>query len=266
MNRGRGKRGSVSSLALLWGARERPSRQARSELNLDRIVTSAIELADAEGLAAVSMRRVAESLRIGTMTLYTYLPGKDELIDLMLDTCYAEAVPTEEPEGDWRSRLELIARRGWRLYRRHPWILELPSARPALGPNAVARYEHDLRAVADIGLSELEMDLVVNLVTGHVEGIARRRLEASRAEQRSGMTDRQWWEAHAPVLRSVADSGHFPLASRVGEVTGEAYGGLYEPERAFEFGLQRVLDGIEAFIERHHTDDSTTGGPAGQTL
>ncbi|MEV6948876.1 TetR/AcrR family transcriptional regulator [Streptomyces sp. NPDC051172] len=260
MSRGYRFNGAADSLALLWGAQDRSGRRTRSNLSLDKIVTSAVELADTEGLAALSMRRVAERLGIGTMTLYTYLPGKDELIDLMLDSCYGETVPARTPPGNWRVRLENIAHRGWELYERHPWMLQVPRARPALGPGATAKYEHELSTVAGIGLTEIEMDLVVNLVTGHVEGTARRRLEAAQTEQSTGMTDQQWWEANGPMLRTVADAERFPLAARVGEVTGEAYGGVFAPARAFEFGLHRVLDGVQSFI-----DSRTQGTPMAGT-
>jgi len=90
----------------------------------------------------------------------------------------------------------------------------------------------------------------VSLVNGHVEGAARRAVEAAQAEQHTSMTDAQWWEAHAPLLEKVFDASRYPTAARVGAAAGEAHGGAYEPEHAFEFGLQRVLDGIEVLIER----------------
>ncbi|MCE7079532.1 TetR/AcrR family transcriptional regulator [Streptomyces sp. ST2-7A] len=105
------------SLALLWGTRDRrPARNARHDLSMDRIVRVAVAVADTEGVERLSMRRIAEELGVGTMTLYTYVPGKAELVELMLDTVYGEITRpgAEDPDGtgnaDWRTRLERVAR------------------------------------------------------------------------------------------------------------------------------------------------------------
>jgi AcrR family transcriptional regulator len=235
------------SLALLWRSGERPSR---SGLSVDRIVRAAIEVADADGLGALSMRRVAERLGAGTMSLYTHVPGKAEVLDLMLDSAYGELARPDDVAGGWRARLEHVARERWALYRRHPWMLQVAVSRPPLGPNVTANYEYELRAIADIGLTELEMDSIVTLVADHVEGAARRALDAALAEQRTGMSDQEWWDAHAPILNQVFDPARYPTAVRVGTAAGEAHQAAYNPEHAFEFGLQRVLDGIEAFVAK----------------
>ncbi|RCG20094.1 TetR/AcrR family transcriptional regulator [Sphaerisporangium album] len=237
------------SLALLWRTREKSSRKGRPDLSVDRIVGAAIEVADTDGLAALTMRRVAERLGVGTMSLYTYVPGKAELLDLMLDTVIGE---TARPavEGGWRARLEMIAREKWALYQRHPWLLYVATTRPPLGPNVTAAYEYELSAVDGVGLTDLEMDSVVTLIGGYVHGAARGAVEAAQAEQRTGMSDEQWWYAHAPYLGKVMDAGRYPLAARVGTAAGEAYGAASDPAHAFEFGLERVLDGIAHLIDR----------------
>ncbi|GIH26258.1 TetR family transcriptional regulator [Acrocarpospora phusangensis] len=237
------------SLALLWRAPGRgpASRKGKPELSVDVIVQAAIVVGDADGLAALSMRRVAERLGVGTMSLYTYVPGKAELIDVMLDTVYG-ALYRETPRGGWRERLESIAREQWALYHRHPWILQVATSRPPLGPNAIAKYEAELAAVDGIGLSDLEMDSVVTLVSGYVHGAARGAVEASRAQEETGMTDEQWWQAYGPLLNTMVDPSRFPIATRVGTAAGEEHGGAYNPGHAFEFGLARVLDGISLLI------------------
>lgn len=237
------------SLALLWRTHERPSRGGRSGLSVDRIVSAAIEIADAESLAALSMRRVAEHLGVGTMSLYTHVPGKGELIDVMLDTVVGEVPMPDDMSDGWRAKLEAVARANWALYHRHPWMLQIATGRPPLGPNLIAKYDYELRAVEGIGLDDIEMDSVVTLVLGHTESAARRALEASQAEQHTGMTDEQWWGASAPILSRVFDASRYPTAARVGAAAGEAYGAAHDPEHAFEFGLQRVLDGIAVLVE-----------------
>ncbi|MFG1707603.1 TetR/AcrR family transcriptional regulator [Nonomuraea sp. M3C6] len=243
-----GKGDPARSLALLWRTSERASRKGKPELSVDRIVRAAIEVADAEGLQALSMRRVAERLGVGTMSLYTYVPGKPELFDVMLDTVYGETDRPEDVPDGWRARLEQIARENWHLYLRHPWLLQVAASRPVLGPNVTAKYDYELRAVDGIGLSDLEMDSVITLVTGFVHGAARGAVEAALAESQTGMTDQQWWAAHAPFLSRISDPSRFPTAARVGQAAGEALNAAYSPEHAFEFGLQRVLDGIEALV------------------
>ncbi|WP_214105443.1 TetR/AcrR family transcriptional regulator [Acrocarpospora catenulata] len=234
------------SLALLWRTPGQ-ERAPRKGLSVERIVRAAIEVGDAEGLAALSMRKVAEALGVGVMSLYTYVPGKAELIDVMIDTVYGE-LPRPETPGGWRARLELIAREQWALYRRHPWLLQVAAGRPPLGPNAIAKYEYELSAVEGIGLTDLEMDAVVTLVSGFVHGAARGALESSAASGATGMTDEQWWEAHAPVLGALVDPRRFPIASRVGTAAGQEHQAAYDPLHAFEFGLARVLDGIAVLV------------------
>ncbi|MGW4293118.1 TetR/AcrR family transcriptional regulator [Micromonospora chersina] len=235
------------SLALLWRTREKASRKG-GDLSVERIVRAAIEVADAEGLAALSMRRVAERLGVGTMTLYTHVPGKGELLDVMLDTVYGETARPDEVPGGWRDRLAQIARENFALYLRHPWLLQVATTRPPLGPNVIAKYEYELRAVDGIGLTDLEMDAVVTLVTGYVHGAARPAVETAQASRDTGMTEQQWWHAHAPYLEKVLDPGRFPLAARVGTTAGQEYQAAGDPARAFEFGLARLLDGIEVLV------------------
>ncbi|HEY7594162.1 MAG TPA: TetR/AcrR family transcriptional regulator, partial [Actinophytocola sp.] len=228
-----GRGDPVRSMALLWrdtDAGRAPARGPRPGLSVDRIVDAAIELADADGLAALSMRRVAERLGVGTMSLYTYVPSKAELIDVMYDTACG-SVEGDFGSGGWRVRLEAIARANWDLYRRHPWMLQVMAmARPPLGPNAIAGYDRDLRAVDGIGLTDLEMDSVVGMVSVYVQGAARTAVEAAGSERDTGMTDAEWWEAYGPLLAKVFDAAKYPVAARVGAVAGEAYQAAYDPE------------------------------------
>ncbi|MFI6761708.1 TetR/AcrR family transcriptional regulator [Micromonospora sp. NPDC050417] len=236
------------SIALLWRGPEKPA--PRSGLTVDRIVDTAIELADADGLAALSMRKLAERLGVGVMTLYTYVPSRAELVDVMLDTALGRMARPDQSTLDWRGRLEQIARENLATYQRHPWMIEVAVQRPPMGPHLIAKYDYELRALTDIGLTEVEMDSVLTLLLGYVAGAARGAVEAALVERRTGMTDEQWWAVQAPLLEQVLDPGSYPVASAVGSAAGEANQGTYEPTRAFEFGLERVLDGIEVFVRR----------------
>ncbi|WP_222598376.1 TetR/AcrR family transcriptional regulator [Lentzea tibetensis] len=235
------------TLALLWRTQERTSRKGKPDLSVDRIVRAGIEIADGEGLRALSMRRVAESLGVGTMSLYTYVPGKGELVDVMVDTVAGETGRAEEFDG-WRAHLTYIARENLGMYRRHPWLMQVAPNRTVLGPQVAAKYDYELRAVDGIGLTDVEMDSVVNLVLGHVQNAARGLAGASQTERETGLTDQQWWDAAAPFLMKVFDPGRYPLAARVGNAVGELHSSAYSPEHAFEFGLERILDGVEQLV------------------
>ncbi|MEV4416855.1 TetR/AcrR family transcriptional regulator [Catellatospora sp. NPDC049609] len=238
------------SLALLWGSHTRPGR---SGLTVRAIVTAAIELADAEGMDAATMRRVAERLGSGTMSLYTHVPGKTELADLMVDTVLGElytGVDDPAGHGGWREGMRYVAERNWDVSLRHPWLLDATGGRPTLGPNAVAKYEAELRVLEGIGLSDVQMDSVLALVLTHVEGVARSHAGLARAQRDSGMSEQEWWRSTAPVLERVMEGHEFPLASRVGEASSEVYQASTDPAYAFAFGLDVILDGVQRLIEK----------------
>lgn len=238
------------SIALLWGLAGSGRRGPKPRHSVEDVVQAAIDLADAEGLAALSMRGVAETLGLSPMSLYTYVPSKAELVDLMLDRVAGEQQAPDLPVEGWRARLEQIARQAWTRAQRHPWILQVGTHRPPLGPNILARVEATLRAIDGLGLTETEMDQLTSLVSDYVRGAVRAALDAREIEQATGMTDEQWWSMNTPLLEGLVDPARYPTTVKI----GEAYkSGRMEPpdhERNFEFGLQRVLDGIEVFIER----------------
>ncbi|EHR52632.1 transcriptional regulator [Saccharomonospora marina XMU15] len=237
------------SMELLWGIQERPRRGPKPRLTVDRIAAAAIAIANAEGLEAVSMRRLATDLGVTAMSLYGYVPSKAELVDLMVDRVHAEACEDEEEPGGWRDRLARAARRTWELYLRHPWLLQVATTRPVLGPNLIAKYDRDLRAVAGIGLTSIEMDLVVTLVVNYVHGAARGAVEYAQAERATGIADEEWWRRYEPLLTKVFDAEKFPVAAEVGAAAGQEYGAA-DPARAFEFGLERLLDGVAVLVEQ----------------
>lgn len=243
------------SLSLLWRTQEPTSRgRGKPGLNVDRIVVAATRLADSEGIAALSMRRVADALGVGTMSLYTYVPGKGELLDLMVDAAYGD-LDTDDRSGAWRERLRRIAFANRALYVRHPWMLQVVTTR-LLGPNLIAKYDHELSAVDGLNLSEVEMDSTVNLVNGYVESTVRQTLGAEQVVRDSGMSDEQWWRTYDPLLAALADDTRFPTASRVGTAVGRAHQAVYDPDHEFSFGLERVLDGVRALVDsRAPADD-----------
>ena len=240
------------SLALLWGSHTKPGR---SGLTVRSIVDTAISLADAQGLEALSMRMVAERLKVGTMSLYTHVPGKGELTDLMFDTAYGDLYadvdePARQP-GGWRGALEFIAHRNWDVLTKHPWIHEVPTARNALGPNITLKYEAELRPLDGLGLSDVEMDSVLALVLTHVQGTARAAAEQLRTQRESGLSDQEWWTGISPTLAAVMSGAadRFRLAGRVGTSVGEHFQSAMDATHALTFGLSTILDGVALLIE-----------------
>jgi AcrR family transcriptional regulator len=248
------------SMELLWGTQKSPTRGPKPGISVEQIVRAAIELADAEGLAALSMRRVAERLAVGTMSLYTYIPSKAELLDVMLDTVFGEETKPDDAAIDWRTALEQRAHEDWALYQRHPWVLQVSGARSLLGPNETDLLEATLRVLSGIGLSGREMVGVVNLIVGYVRGAAQGALEATLAAQRTGISNEEWWAAREPLFDKYFDPQRYPTlvsVERAGAFSAPAEGDylLYHALKDFAFGLQRVLDGIEALVQLKQTGD-----------
>lgn len=237
------------SIALLWGVAESGRRGPKPRHTVEDVVRAAIALADAEGLDALSMRRVAETLQVSPMSLYTYVPSKAELVDLMLDRVAGEmGEPAPADGGGWRQQLTLLCRQRWASAQRHPWIMHMGRRRPPLGPNVLARVEAMLHAIDGLGLSEMEMDQLISLVGDYVRGAVRAAIDAREIEQQTGMTDEQWWSMNTPLLQGLVDPARYPTTVKIGEAYRSGRMTPPDHERNFEFGLQRVLDGVEAFI------------------
>jgi AcrR family transcriptional regulator len=235
------------TIELLWGVR-RHRRGPKPSLSGDQIVAAAIELADRDGLGGLSMRRLAEELGITAMSLYGYVPSKAELLDVMADRAYGEIVLDGAGGTAWQARLAALAEQHWSLLTSHSWLLQISASRPLLGPNMTALYDAELAAVDGLGLTDIDMDLVVSLLDDYVRGAARGAAEAAQAQARTGMSDQQWWETYGPLLAEVLDPARYPTAVRVGSAAGAEYGAAHDPARSFGFGLRRIIDGIETLV------------------
>jgi hypothetical protein len=134
-------------------------------------------------------------------------------------------------------------------YLAHPWVLQVDTSRPPLGPGISDRYEYQLSAIEGIGLSDLDMDSVVTLLADFTAGAARSAIAAERVREQSGKSDVDWWQANASVLERVMDGSRYPISGRVGTAAGEAYQSTGSPDHGFEFGLRTLLDGVEKLIE-----------------
>ncbi|MFE0927643.1 TetR/AcrR family transcriptional regulator [Streptomyces mutabilis] len=241
------------TLELLWDTGRRPSRGPKPGLTLERIVEAAVEVADRDGLGAVSMRRIATELGTGTMSLYRYVPGKAELIDLMLDRVQRPSEDADDlGDGDWRSALEALGHATLALYRRHTWLLEVNQSRPVLGPAALDGMEKVLARIRPMGLTDPELVSTIVMIDGYVVGAARTQVYQEEAERTSGMTDAQFWRAQEPALVKAMTSGRYPVLASLSE---DAFGTGFDH---FGFGLRRILDGLEVLVAARRAAD----GPA----
>jgi DNA-binding transcriptional regulator YhcF (GntR family) len=211
------------------------------------IVRAAIGIADAEGIDALSMRRVAAALGTGVMSLYRHVPGKDELLLLMRDAVFGETPLPSAAPSDWRAGLERSARALWRLYRRHPWLARTASlTRPAAGPNQMPYSEWNLGVLSALGLDDHRVFHVHLTLFNFVHGSAASLEAEHREEADTGLTGQQWLEQREGATRSVIGSGPFPVSERI-------FGDPdlpFDLDDLFEFGLARLLDGIERLVER----------------
>lgn len=239
------------TLALLWGEpADMPKRKgpARS-VTVEQVVGAALGLADEHGLAAITMRAVAMRVGVSTMSVYTYVPGKPELLDLMVDSCYAGMTRTPWGRRGWRRRLVAIADANRELLTTHPWLTEVAAlSRPPLGPGVMAKYEHELAAFDDTGLSDVDTDAALTYLLGFVQSHCRSAHDASRSTTDTAMSDAEWWAANQSVLARAFDAESYPRAVRIGSAAGESQGSAWAADRAWEFGLARTLDGLAALI------------------
>jgi AcrR family transcriptional regulator len=229
-------------LDLLWGRRARGRRGPKPGLSIEAIVEAAIEVADAEGLAAVSMARVAKELGFTTMSLYRYVASKDELLQLMWNAS-AQGAEALELEGEgWRERL-----RGWALVQRemldrHSWITEMPMATPPLAPNSLTFVERGLEALDATGLADTDKLRIIGLISSYTLSESRMAHEAARA---AAAAEAPGW-TFGELLRELVDEESYPRLSRIAAAAPSP-----DDERnEFGFGLDRILDGVESLIER----------------
>jgi AcrR family transcriptional regulator len=223
-------------VALLWGGLVRPSRGPKPALTLDAVVDAAIAVADRHGLPALTMHRVAAALDVSTMALYRHVPGKEELIDVMVDRALG---PAPRPDAsDWRAGIVQWARASLAVLQRHPWLLESIVARVAIGPAWLGWIETALKTLAPLGLTAREQIAVVVLVDGHVRAVAQTSLGATASPE--------WAASFNEVLQQIRGDGRY--AALAGAAASGGFGAPAKGEpSAFEFGLQRILDGVEAF-------------------
>lgn len=227
-----------AGIALLWGEQDQPARGPKPSLTPRRIAESAVTLADAEGLEAVSMNKVAAEFGVSAMALYRYVPGKTELVELMVEAVVAERPDLSAAGEGWRARLTELAHRLWAVYRAHPWLLAATAMRPVLGPNQLAWMDAALDVLEPTGLTAVQRHQVFLLIVGQVRSLVQQ--AADFDEERN----REWSRLTGELLSRHSD--RFPALTRAiaeGALVPAAAGLL-------GFGLDRILDGVQVLIDR----------------
>jgi len=219
---------------------------ARIPMAPDRIVAAAIRVADAEGLAALSMRRVAAEIGAAPMSLYRHVADKDDLVVQMMNTVFAQTRLPDPPPDGWRPRLELAGHTLWAMFRAHPWLASaLSLTRPQVMPDALPFTEWLLTALDGHGLELSTMFTTYLMLINYVRGTAVNLEAEAEAEAATGLNSEEWLQTQEAKFWSSLPPGGYPRFQRL---ISEEYD--FSLDQIFEFGLQRLLDGLDALIRQ----------------
>ena len=251
-----------AGIALSWGLEKRPQRGPKRELSVRQIVDAAVAIADREGLSAVSMGKVAESLGFTAMSLYRYIPSKDDLLILMQEAVSEVPLPAHDELGDWREMIREYFRISVRIIRQHPWFTDIPVYGVPATPGSLRYVDWLLGALKDFPLHDFEKMNIILLLTSYARsaGIIRRDLDRI-AQGGADMSARV--AAYGAALKELVTPDRFPHLHPLimsGVYTGEKVDESGE-EIDFDFGLERILDGIEAYAnEKRRTSGDAESG------
>ncbi|RCX23432.1 TetR family transcriptional regulator [Fontibacillus phaseoli] len=236
---------------LSWGLVKQPQRGPKRELSIAQIVETAVNLADAEGLAAVSMGRVASELGFTAMSLYRYIPSKGDLLLLMQDSVSNIAIPPVEEEMDWRDSMRDFVRSSMNVFREHPWFGDIPITSSPVTPNLLRIVDWGLRCMRNFALNDYEKMSIVVLLSSFARssGIIQRDVDRVKAagsgQEQNGDPD------YGSALKMLVTEDRYP------DLYPVLVSGAYTEENQefdsaasdFEFGLERILDGVECYLD-----------------
>ena len=213
----------------------RPSRK----LDYPSIVRAAVEIANQDGLEALSMRKVASRLEAGAMSLYRYVADKGELLDLILDSAYGEIPLPHQSSGDWRRDIGQVARDTRKVLKEHPWLAPLVTMRPTLGPNYLRWFEVLLDTTSAPGRELRTQVRMIGTVWAYVTGFVGYEVGERETNRRHNLTEERKRELAAPYVEQVLSTGRFP------HLKAFIQAGVHPPtDRDFEFGLGVILAGF----------------------
>jgi AcrR family transcriptional regulator len=228
----------------IWMRPGRPAYGPKPAYSRAQITDAAVRVADAEGLEAATMRRIAAEIGAGAMSLYRYVPSRDDLIELMADRLMGEIDVAGLPSGDWRADLTRYADGLRAMWLRHPWIATLHTSRPSFGPNQLLLIERVMGAL-DAHVSIDENLGLMGMLNGYVEGAVRDEVSWAEEVRRSGLSESEWMERSSPYVHQLLKSGEYPIFSKI--VMGARQPHLSRDDQ-FRYGLERVLDCIAAAL------------------
>jgi AcrR family transcriptional regulator len=235
--------GLPASLELAWGIRSKAGRGPKPGLTLERIVEAGITLARRDGLGSVSMARVARELGASTMALYRYVAAKDELLILMVDAALGPPPGAHAARDGWRAGLQRWADALRTAYRTHVWVLRVPISAPPIGPNTIAWLEDGLRCLAATPLVETEKLSTILLISGFV-----RSEETLLADMTAASGGERMMPGYGAMLLSLTSAAEFPALHRA--IASGSLDDDDDLDQEYDFGLARILDGVEALIAR----------------
>lgn len=233
------------TIDLLWSESAAPRRGPKPSLSIEQIASAAVAVADSEGLDAVSMQRIARECDVTTMALYRYVPGKAELVALMLDIGLGAPPDLDQTPGGWRAQLEAWAARLWAIFQQHPWSLAATAPMRLMGPNELGWFEVAVNALSRTGLPADEVVQAVITVLLHVRGMAY--YETDRIARQRHAPEGAWAAALAGVLSKHQEA--LPALTAAGAA------GAFEPSgrSGLEFGLRLILDGVSKRVAERAT-------------
>jgi AcrR family transcriptional regulator len=231
---------------LLWEDRSQPTRGPKPGLTPADIVQAAIQIADEEGLAALTMHAVAARLGFTTMALYRYFPNKEALYDAIVDAGMGRPPHPTAPKGEWRAAVTQWAHAKRAMLCARPWLAELPFVAAPHGPNWLSWLEAVIEALSSTGLSAADLGQMLSVIDGYTRGASDTAISLARARAR-GMSAEEWAAAVGADLGRAIGDPRFPKFAAL--LTAPSDGQSRTMEESFDFGLQRVLDGIELHIK-----------------
>ncbi len=231
---------------LLWDPPTPAARGPKQKLTLERVVDTAMSIAAKEGVDALSMRKVAAALGVGAMSLYTYVPGREELFELMIDRAWGDR-SRPDPSLPWREQVEFHADQAWSMYQSHPWLVWANLWRMPLGPNVLDVQEDLYRSFDLTGLPPHTVARVTGLVESHVFGAARSAIVDTRVSASTGVSADEYWDSRSGFWGTYYSQERFPTMTKLWEAG--AFDVAMGTEGDMRLGLGVFLDGIELLID-----------------
>ncbi|QDY06418.1 TetR/AcrR family transcriptional regulator [Micromonospora sp. HM134] len=231
----------------IWMRPERPAFGPKPAYSRTQITETAIRISDAEGLEAATMRRVAAEIGTGAMSLYRYVPSRDDLVELMADRVMGEIDVAGMPSGDWRADLTRYADELRTMWLRHPWIATVQRSLPSFGPNQLLLIER-LMGILD-PLVPIDENLALTaMLNSYVEGTVREEISSARKFHRSGLSESEWMARSYPYVDQLVRSGKYPIFTKIVMQARQPH---LSRDDQFRHGLHRVLDCIATALPAH---------------